>query len=96
MSRHVSLVLVVLLCALSTGCFYGRPPIRQLGPDRVLTDAEVNKAEQKIVEAEKAWAARVKPGNVSKSLDPPSRIVEDRSAQHTGALARGPRLLLAR
>jgi tetratricopeptide (TPR) repeat protein len=69
MNRHVQLVAIVLLCALSTGCFYGRPRIKQLGPDRVLTDAEVKKAEQKIVEADKVWAARIEPANVQKALD---------------------------
>lgn len=69
MSRHVQLISIVLLCALSTGCFYRGPRIKQLGSDRVLTDSEVRKAERKIVEAEKAWAARIEPGNVQKSLD---------------------------
>ena len=69
MSRHIHLISIVLLCALSTGCFWRGPRIKRLGPDRILTDAEVHKAEQKIVEADKAWAARVEPGNVQKSFD---------------------------
>jgi tetratricopeptide (TPR) repeat protein len=69
MSRHVRLISILLLCALSTGCFYGRPRIKQLGPDRILTDAEVKKAEEKIIESDKAWAARAEAGSVQKSLD---------------------------
>lgn len=69
MSRHVSLVLVVLFSVLSMGCIMGGPRFKQLGPDRILTDAEVHKAEQKIVEADKAWAARAEPGKVAQSLD---------------------------
>lgn len=69
MSRRVHLIPIVMFCALSAGCFYMKPRIKQLGPDRILTDTEVRKAEQKIVEADKAWAARVEAANVQKAFD---------------------------
>ena len=66
-SRFLLLTLTAVF-TLSIGCLPPRIRMGRLGPDRVLTDDEIRKADKKIVEADKVWASRGDPANVEKAL----------------------------
>lgn len=70
MAFRFPLLAAVGLCSvLATGCLGPRIRFAQLGPDRILTDAEVEKVHMLVVEADKLWLERATPGSAEKSLD---------------------------
>ena len=66
MTHRVLLLTLAAVGALSAGCFPAQIHMGRLGPDRILTDDEIRKADQKIVEADKVWASRADPANIEK------------------------------
>lgn len=68
MTHRVLLLTLAAVGALSAGCFPAQIHMGRLGPDRILTDDEIRKADQKIVEADKVWASRADPANIEKAL----------------------------
>lgn len=63
----------------------------QFGQDRILTDAEIRQADQKIVEADKAWTLRADPAQIEKAVG----LVHDSlqlAPHNTQALWRAARL----
>ena len=67
MSYRFLLPTLAVVCALTTGCFTARTPVIHLGPDRILTDDEIRKADEKITEADKLWAQRADPASIEKA-----------------------------
>ncbi|MBM3891590.1 MAG: tetratricopeptide repeat protein [Verrucomicrobia bacterium] len=71
MRAPIHLLLTASLLLPVTGCalFSPRVPVGKLGPDRILTDAEVAQAQKLVEESDKLWQARAAPANVEKALD---------------------------
>ena len=61
---------LLLACGvLLTGCIIPRIQTSRLGPDRILSDAEVLKVNELIAQADRLWKSRVEPGNADKALE---------------------------
>jgi tetratricopeptide (TPR) repeat protein len=59
----------VLLSISGCALFAPRVHVSKLGPDRILTDEEVAKAQKLVEDSDKLWQARTDPLNVEKALD---------------------------
>jgi len=68
-TRFFTFTAAAFCCALATGCFGPKIRFARLGPDRILTDAEVDKVRQMVADADKLWLQRGTPGSAEKSLD---------------------------
>ncbi|MBI5396471.1 MAG: tetratricopeptide repeat protein [Verrucomicrobia bacterium] len=69
LSRLPTFLIAGLCCALATGCFGPKIRFTKLGPDRILTDVEVEKVRDMITAADQCWLERATPGQAGKSLD---------------------------
>jgi tetratricopeptide (TPR) repeat protein len=72
MRRFLHLPLLPGVCALLAGCAFFKSPAQhalKLGADRILTDAEVQKAMDLITEADALWVGRGEPGKAEKALE---------------------------
>lgn len=67
--RFLLLATAGLCTVLMTGCFGPKIRFAQLGPDRILTDAEVEKVRVMVSEADRLWLDRGTPGSAEKALD---------------------------
>ncbi len=68
MSARILCLLAASVCVLGTGCFAPRFRTARLGPDRLLTDTEMDEVQRQVEEADKLWMERATPGNAGKSL----------------------------
>jgi tetratricopeptide (TPR) repeat protein len=69
MAARILCLLLAATCVLATGCFAPRFRTARLGPDRILTDAEMDVVQKHVAQADKFWLERATPGNAEKSLD---------------------------
>ncbi|MCX7825273.1 MAG: tetratricopeptide repeat protein [Verrucomicrobiae bacterium] len=71
MRPPVQLLLATVLGLTFTGCaLFSRPiAVSKLGPDRILTDEEVAKAQKLVEDSDKLWQGRADPANVERALE---------------------------
>lgn len=68
-TRFFTFAAAALCGVLATGCFSPKIRVAKLGPDRILTDEEVDKVHGMVKTADQLWLERATPGNAEKSLD---------------------------